>query len=141
MTPETRQKLKNLLVQHESYKQFPYVDTAGHLTIGIGRNLKDRGISINEALYLLDEDAQYFTSKLTNTLKFWGDLNEARQVVLVDMCFNLGLQGLLGFKDMMLAIEAEDYDRAANEMLQSKWATQVGERAICLAGIMRHGEL
>jgi lysozyme len=57
------------------------------------------------------------------------------------MCFNLGLQGLLGFKDMMLAIEAEDYDRAANEMLESKWATQVGERAICLAGIMRHGEL
>jgi lysozyme len=141
MTPESRQKLKNLLVQHESYKQFPYIDTTGHLTIGIGRNLKDRGISLNEALYLLDEDAQYFTSKLSGTLQFWDGLNEARQIALVDMCFNMGLQGLLGFKEMMLAIEAQDFDRAAQEMLDSKWATQVGERATSLARIMKSGEL
>jgi lysozyme len=141
MTPESRQKLKNLLVQHESYKQFPYIDTTGHLTIGIGRNLKDRGISLNEALYLLDGDEQYFTNKLSTLLKFWDDLSEARQIVLVDMCFNLGLQGLFGFKDMMIAIEAKDFDRAAQEMLDSKWASQVSERATCLAGIMKSGEL
>jgi lysozyme len=141
MTPEARQKLKNLLVQHESYRQFPYVDTTGHLTIGIGRNLKDRGISLNEALYLLEEDEVYFTNKLSSILKFWDDLNEARQIVLVDMCFNLGLQGLLGFKEMMLALEAKDYQRAANEMLDSKWSEQVKDRAVCLANIMRAGEI
>lgn len=141
MTPEARQKLKNLLVQHESYKQFPYVDTTGHLTIGIGRNLKDRGISLNEALYLLDGDELYFSNKLSSSLKFFDDLDEPRQIVLVDMCFNLGLQGLLGFKEMMLAIEAKDYERAAQEMLESKWATQVNERATCLARIMRSGDI
>jgi lysozyme len=141
MTPESRQKLKTLLVQHESYKQFPYVDTTGHLTIGIGRNLKDRGISLNEALYLLDEDAIYFSNKLSTTLNFWDNLNEARQIALVDMCFNLGLQGLMGFRDMMLAIEANDFDRASQEMLDSKWATQVGERATSLARIMKDGEI
>ena len=141
MTPEARQKLKNLLVQHEAYKQFPYVDTTGHLTIGIGRNLKDRGISLNEALYLLEGDEQYFTTKLSQMLKFWGDLNEARQIVLVDMCFNLGLQGLMNFSEMMMALEAKDYERAADEMLDSKWSEQVKDRATCLAEIMRSGEL
>jgi lysozyme len=141
MTPESRQKLKTLLVKHEAYKQFPYVDTTGHLTIGIGRNLNDRGISLTEALYLLDEDALYFSHKLSNILKFWDRLNEARQIVLVDMCFNVGVQGLLGFKEMMLAIEVEDWVRAAQEMLDSKWATQVGERAFTLASIMKSGEI
>lgn len=141
MTPENKQKLKNLLLLHESYKQFPYIDTTGHLTIGIGRNLNDRGLSTGEAMYLLDEDILYFTSKLNLYLKFFKDLNEARQIALIDMCFNLGVQGLLGFKEMMIALECEDYDRASQEMLDSKWANQVGERAICLADIMRKGEL
>ena len=141
MTPDARHKLKNLLVQHETYKQFPYIDTTGHLTVGIGRNLNDRGISLGEALYLLDEDIHYFTHKLSYLLNFWDSLNEERQIVLVDMCFNLGVQGLLGFKEMMLAIEARDFDRAAQEMLDSKWASQVGERATTLAVIMRSGEI
>ena len=141
MTPDARQKLKTLLLQHEDYKQFPYVDTTGHLTIGIGRNLRDRGVSLNEALYLLDEDVSYFLNKLNNSLKFWVDLNEARQIALLDMCFNVGYRGLMGFTDMMLALEVHDYERAAKEMLASKWASQVHERSTCLAEIMRTGEL
>lgn len=141
MTPENKQKLKNLLLMHESYKQFPYVDTTGHLTIGIGRNLNDRGLSTGEAMYLLDEDILYFTSKLNLYLKFFKELNEARQIALVDMCFNLGLQGILNFKDMMIALEYGDYERAEQEMLDSKWAGQVGERAVCLARIIRTGEI
>lgn len=141
MTPDARLKLKKLLVQHESYKQFPYTDSTGHLTIGVGRNLIDRGVSLTEALYLLDEDIAYFTHKLSYSLNFWDRLNEARQIVLVDMCFNLGLQGFLGFKEMMLAIECGDFDRAAQEMIDSKWAAQVGERAATLATIMRSGEI
>jgi lysozyme len=141
MTPEARQKLKGLLVQHESYRQFPYTDTTGHLTIGIGRNLVDRGISTTEAFYLLDDDILYFTNKLNHYLSFFSDLSENRQIALINMCFNLGVQGFLGFKDMMLALESHDYERAAQEMLNSKWAQQVGERATQLASIMRTNEL
>jgi lysozyme len=141
MTPEARQKLKGLLVQHESYRQFPYTDTTGHLTIGIGRNLIDRGISINEATYMLDEDITYFMGKLNHFLPFFVNLSENRQIALVDMCFNIGVQGFLNFTQMILALESADYERAAHEMLDSKWATQVGERASRLAQIMKTNEL
>ena len=141
MTPEAKQKLKTLLVQHEDYKQFPYTDTTGHLTVGIGRNLSDRGISTTEAFYLLDDDIMYFTGKLMHYLNFFTSLSENRQIVLVDMCFNLGVQGFLNFKEMILALEAHDYERAAHEMIESKWAQQVGERATKLANIMRTNEL
>lgn len=141
MTPEARQKLKGLLVHHESYRQFPYTDTTGHLSIGIGRNLTDRGITHTEAFYLLDDDIVYFNNKLNYYLPFFINLSENRQIALINMCFNLGIQGFLGFKDMISALEAHDYERAAKEMLDSKWAQQVGERAICLANIMRTGEI
>ena len=141
MTPEGKQKLKTLLVHHESYRQFPYTDVTGHLTVGIGRNLSDRGISTTEAFYLLDDDVLYFTAKLNHFLPFFPMLNEPRQIALVDMCFNLGIQGLLNFTQMISALERGDYIEAANEMLDSKWALQVGQRAITLANIMRTGEL
>lgn len=141
MSPEGKQKLRQLLVNHESYKQFPYTDTTGHLTIGIGRNLSDRGVSITEATYLLDDDIIYFYGKLCNFLKFFSALNENRQIALVDMCFNLGVQGFLNFKDMIIALEAHDYERAAKEMLDSKWADQVGQRAVTLSEIVRTGEI
>jgi lysozyme len=141
MTPEARQRLKGLLIQHEEYRQFPYADTTGHLTIGIGRNLSDQGISITEATYLLDDDIQYFYGKLTHFLNFFTRLDENRQIALVDMCFNLGVQGFLNFTNMILALESGDYERATQEMLNSKWAEQVGERATCLANIIRTGNI
>lgn len=141
MMPEAKQKLKGLLFLHEKYRQFPYTDSTGHLTIGIGRNLVDRGISTSEAFYLLDDDIFYFNNKLNHYLSFFGTLSENRQIVLIDMCFNLGIQALLGFKEMISALESHDYDRVAQEMLDSKWAEQVGDRAILLAEIMRTNEL
>ena len=141
MTPEARQKLKGLLVQHESYRQFPYSDTTGHLTVGIGRNLSDRGISTTEAVYLLDDDISYFTSKLNHFLPFFVKLDENRQIALLDMCFNLGIQGFLNFTQMIVALESGNYELAAKEMLDSKWAQQVGERATLLANIVRTGQL
>ena len=141
MTPEARLKLKQLLVQHESYKQFLYVDSTGHSTIGIGRNLTDRGISTTEAFYLLDDDILYFSSKLNHFLPFFSVLDENRQIALIDMCFNLGVQGFLNFKNMIAALESHDYERAAKEMLDSKWHEQVGDRATTLANIIRTGEI
>jgi lysozyme len=137
MAPELRAKLKGLLTQDESFRQFPYTDTIGNLTIGIGRNLIDRGISFNEALYLLDEDISYFHNKLSTHLPFFLKLTENRQIALINMCFTLGVQGFLNFRQMMLALECHDYERAAKEMLDSKWAQQVGQRSERLAHIMR----
>lgn len=71
VTPEGKTKLKQLLVSHESYRQFVYSDSTGHLTVGIGRNLSDRGISTTEAFYLLDDDILYFNSKLNHYLPFF----------------------------------------------------------------------
>ena len=141
MTPEGRQRLKGLLTQHEQYRQFPYIDLTGHVTIGIGRNLSDRGVSIPEASSLLDDDIAYFYGKLSHYLPFFGSLTENRQIALVDLCFNVGVQGFLNFTKMILALEGGNYDKAASEMLDSKWAEQVGERATCLANIIRTGNI
>ena len=141
MTPEARHKLKNLLVQHEACRNFPYTDTTGHLSIGVGRNLSDRGISTVEALLLLDDDILYFSSKLYSLVDFFDKLDENRQIVLVDMCFNLGVNGFLGFQSMLKALESGDYDSAAKEILASKAAEQCPERYQRLSSIMRTGEL
>ncbi len=139
MTPENRKKLRELLFDSEDYKQFPYTDTTGHLTIGIGRNLTDRGISLDESLYMLDNDVAYFTSRLTINLDFFQELSQARQTVLISMCFNLGVIGLLNFKRMITALREKDYNQAAEEIIDSKAHNQTGDRYEKLAEIMRNG--
>lgn len=141
MTPEARTKLRNILINHESFKAFPYLDTTGHTTIGIGRNLSDRGISESEALVLLDDDIQYFSAKLYKLLPFFDGLSDNRKIVLIDMCFNLGIHGFCDFKSMLEAIERNDYGKAAEEILNSKAAHQCPERYQQLAYIMKTDEL
>jgi lysozyme len=140
MTPDDRKKLRDLIVGEESYRQFPYNDTTGHVTIGIGRNLTDRGVSFEESLQMLDNDVIYFTHRLDLNLDFFKDLNAARQMVLISMCFNLGLLGLLGFKKMIASLEQKDYNEASKEILNSKASEETGKRYEILAEIMRTGE-
>jgi len=141
MTPDSRQKLRALLLLHEAYRQFPYVDTTGHITVGIGRCLTERGISSSEAFQLLDDDILYFTGKLNNLFPFFSDLSEPRQIALIDMCFNLGVNGLLEFKNMICSLEQKDFNKAADDMLESKWAEQVGDRAKTLSHIIKTNQL
>lgn len=131
--------LKTMLLEEEGFREFPYRCTSGKLTIGIGRNLEDRGISRNEAMYLLTEDIEYIKSKLKEKLSFFADLNPIRQIVLMDMAFNLGINGLLAFKNTLNLISDGKYTQAAEHMLDSKWATQVGRRAIRLSNMMKDG--
>jgi len=140
MTPESKKKLRDLLIGHESFEQFPYTDTTGHLTIGIGRNLTDRGVSTSEALAMLDNDIIYFVNRLNHYLTFFDSLDDIRKIVLVDMCFNLGVHGLLAFDRMLDAMKDGNFKLAAIEMLDSKWAGQVKGRADQLASMMRDGE-
>ena len=72
-------------------------------------------------------------------MPWWRHQSEVRKVVLVDMCYNLGINRFLGFKKMLAAVKEGNYDTAADEMLNSKWATQVKGRAVELAQLMREG--
>jgi lysozyme len=133
------QKLKEMLIKHEGLKLKPYLCTAGKLTIGVGRNIEDRGISLTTALQMLDEDIEICVAELIKNFPRYITLSENRKMVLIDMCFNLGWPRLRGFKKMFAALEVEDYNEAANQMLDSNWAKQVGQRAKTLEAMMRQG--
>lgn len=128
--------ISEMLIQHESLELFPYLDTTGHLTIGVGRNLNDRGITKEEALFMLDNDIKYFTSQLQKELPYFDSLPDNVKMVLLDMAFNLGISGLLTFKKTLAAIERGDYKSASKYMLNSRWAIQVGVRAIELSDML-----
>lgn len=133
-----RTRLKLLLVKHEGDKRHPYKDSTGHLTIGVGHNLEAAPLSDAVVALLLDEDIND-AYQACLTIAPFGALDEVRQHVVLDMCFNLGLPRLLKFERMLKALEQHDYEAAAKEMLDSQWAKQVGERAARLAAMMESG--
>ena len=137
-----RELLRSQLERHEGLRLKPYLDTATppRLTIGYGRNLDDVGITREEADYMLAGDIDRVEREL-DTIDEYVALDLIRQTVIANMAFNLGFNGLLQFKRMWAAIGRCDYEKAAEEMLKSKWARQVGNRAIELAEIMRTGEV
>ncbi len=141
MTESLKNRIKAQLVRHEGLKLKPYRCTAGKLTIGIGRNLDDCGISQKEAYTMLERDILDCEQWLIDEIPdIYNNLDEVRQSILLNMCFNLGIKGLLGFNNTLSFIAASDWERAANGMLASKWAKQVGYRAIELAEMMRKGQ-
>lgn len=126
---------------HEGERLRPYRCTAGKLTIGVGRNLEDRGISAEESAMLLSNDISREERELLAALPWVAKLSEVRQRVLLDMSFNLGLEGLLAFKRTLAAIQAGQYQQAAGMMLESLWARQVGQRAQRLSQMMATGQV
>lgn len=128
--------LKDQLILHEGLKLKPYKCTAGKITIGVGRNIEDIGITEEEARYLLDNDILRVAQELDNALPWWRDLSDVRQRVLLDMAFNIGTPTLMKFKNTLALIEAEDFEEASLEMLRSRWAEQVGQRAKTLSTAM-----
>ena len=156
-----RQDLIDKLVVAEGLRLQVYKDTLGIDTIGIGRNLEDRGISKEEldwmdipsidhvyewgiteadAVYLATNDVQIVEEELVRAHPCVDGLDSVRQLILIDMAFNMGVPRLCKFKKMWAAVEAEDFPTAAKEMLDSRWATQVKGRATKLANAMHNGE-
>ena len=148
------------LVKHEGLRLQVYQDTLGIDTIGIGRNLKDRGISKEEldeldiptidhvyeygiteadAMLLAENDVQIVEEELLRAHPCVEDLDAVRQLVLVDMAFNMGVPRLCKFKKMWNAIHEKKFDIAAKEMLDSRWANQVKSRSVKLANAMHNG--
>ena len=156
-----RQDLIDKLVVAEGLRLQVYKDTLGIDTIGIGRNLEDRGITKEEladldiptiehvyeygiteadAVYLATNDVQIVEEELVRAHPCVDRLDSVRQLILIDMAFNMGVPRLCKFKKMWAAVECGDYPTAAKEMLDSRWAKQVKGRATKLANAMHNGE-
>ena len=125
--------------KNEGYRRYVYLDSEGIETIGIGFNLEE-GFTREECLLILNLRLGYIRDTLADTILGWEELNPMRKLVLVDMCYNLGLTRLLKFKKMLNALAAHNYEVAAMELLDSRYAQQVGPRADRNAKMMRTGE-
>lgn len=136
-----KKRIQGLLIKHEGLQTKVYTCPAGKLTIGIGRNLEDRGITEIEAEYLLNNDIVHCHNQLSSSLPFYDKLDDIRQEVLINMCFQMGLYGLLKFKNTLSFIEQGNYVNASAEMLNSKWALQTPNRAKELSKILERGEI
>jgi lysozyme len=154
-----REILRAELTRDEGLRLKVYRCTAGKLTIGVGRNLDDvgifpheteklkitkdsciqKGITKEQAMALLDSDIDRCISDLDRRLPWWRTLDPVRQRVLINMCFNLGITGLTGFRNTLRMIQQGQYEAAARGMLNSLWARQVKSRANRLAELMRLG--
>ena len=127
------------LKRDEGVRLKPYRDSVGKLTIGVGRNLDDVGIDANEADFLLSNDVVRAGLELSTHLPWTDKLDDARRGVLLNMTFNLGIAGLLTFRNTLSLIQNGHYAAAAAAMLDSKWAAQVGPRAQRLSQQMEQG--
>lgn len=123
----------------EGVRSKPYLDTEGKVTIGIGRNLDDVGLRPDEIDYLFNNDLARAELDARAAVRNFDELSEARKAVLLNMSFNLGRGRLEGFRRMLAAVRVGDFEAAAREMMDSKWAKQVGARAYRLAEMMREG--
>ena len=125
--------LKDQLVRDEELRLKPYTDSVGKLTIGVGRNLTDKGISVQEAQGLLANDIADATADLQAKLPWTATLDDVRKGALLNMTFNMGIGGLLEFHDFLARMQRGDFSGAAGAMLDSLWARQVGPRATRLS--------
>jgi lysozyme len=147
MTPENLSLLVQDLRRDEGVRYVPYEDTMGIPTVGVGHNLRASPLQSGWTYPLTDAqvdqlllcDITNVFSDLDRNLPWWRDLNDVRMRVLANMMFNLGASKLLGFKNTLTAVRQGRYIDAANGMLNSAWASQVKDRAIRLADMMRTG--
>ena len=136
-----RDVLIDRLIAHESLRLHPYTDTAGKITIGVGRNLTDVGITEAEAMHLLNNNISNAIIDLSRNCPWWSNLDESRQLVIVELCFAMGWPKLAGFTKMLAALQRNDFQKAAQELSSSQWARQVGQRAVTLATQLYPGTL
>ena len=138
---EMRRYIKARIATEEGFRQFPYEDTTGNLTIGFGRNLDTKGISHDEALKLLENDMLEAEREVWKSCPWYNALSEVRKIVILDMVFNLGIEKFSEFRGMIAAIQEGNFAEAAEHMRHSLWETQVGKRADRLADMMETNEL
>lgn len=137
-----KDKMVKQLRRDEGVVKHAYQDTEGYWTIGVGRLIDKRrggGLSEEEIDFLLNNDVAEKEASLEASISFYKGLDEARRGVLLNMAFNLGVEGLLAFKNTLKLVGEGKYEKASEEMLKSKWAAQVGDRAVRLSKQMATG--
>jgi len=133
-------KLIEQLKRHEGIRLKPYKCTAGKLSIGIGRNLEDIGITEKEAEVLLLNDIEEAKKQLLHHMPWTKDLDEVRFSALLNFVFNVGIGTTLKFVNAMGQLKEGNYAMAAQELLDSRWAKQVGKRSEEIARQLETGE-
>lgn len=135
-------RLIEQLKRHEGVSAYCYKDINNLEHIGVGRNISKTGmgLSMEEIEYLLSNDILRCIKELSAEYQWFGSLDEVRQEAIINIFFNLGATKYRGFKKANAAMEAADYKLAATEFLDSRWARQVGNRALELTDIIRTGE-
>lgn len=129
--------LREMLIRHEGLVYKPYNDTVGKLTVGVGRNLDDVGISHDEIMLMLDNDIETATHNC-EFYPWFSKLSDTRKAACIDLIFNLGANKFRGFVKFIAAMGAGNYDVAAAELVASKWYLQVGKRGPELVEMIRH---
>lgn len=133
-------KLIEQLKIHEGVKLKPYKCSAGKLTVGVGRNLEDVGISMEEAEYFLQNDIAEARSQLLHAFQWMGEFNDARISAMINFTFNVGIGTVKKFENTLSYLQSGEWDKAADEMMDSRWASQVGNRAIEVTEQIRTGK-
>lgn len=133
------ERFKAVLKKHEADRLDLYKCSAGKWTIGVGRNIEDNGIRQDESNLMLDNDVKDVLKKCREKFDWFCGLSETRRIVVASMVFNLGMTGFKKFRKTIICIQIKEYEGAALEMLDSKWAEQVGRRAVELADMMVEG--
>mgnify|MGYP003133995700 FL=1 len=144
-----RSKLVEELIKDEGYKYEIYLDHLGYPTFGVGHLVLETDeeygqpvgtpVSEKRILECLNNDIDIVCKELDQNMTWWSELDDTRQRVLANMAFNLGLPRLGKFKKFLAAVQEQDWEKAAVEMMDSKWATQVGNRAVRLKEKMLNG--
>lgn len=141
------QRLTDMIVAHEGCELHPYKDSKGIMTIGVGRNLDDRGITEEEAKVLLLNDIAIVDQELKDNFNWYNGLSEARKAAMIDLAFNMGLPTLKQFRKTLSFLELGLYDEAGDELLvgsgpdgKSRYYADVGKRAETISGMIKTGE-
>lgn len=134
------ERIKSTLTKHEGLKLDMYKCSAGVWTIGVGHNLEDKAISKRVAAMLLEDDINDALVDLERNIIYFYDLPEAAQEALVNLAFNMGIPRLMQFKKTLAYLRSGDYKKAADELLDSRYASQVGYRALEVAQMIRSCE-
>ena len=132
-----REAVRKRLIEEEGLRLFPYTCTSDKLTLGVGRNIQDRGISDISALQMLDEDIDLCVHELEKNISWWDEAPAGIQEVLIDLCFNMGISRLMLFTKTLQYLSHGDMENAADELLDSRYATMVPKRAKRNADIIR----
>ena len=136
------EKLIEMLRRHEGVKSHSYLCSEGFETIGVGRNISESGLGLSddEINYLLMNDVARVKEELTDEYFWFPALGEVRQAAMIDISFNIGQTRLRGFVRALKAMADENFDQAADEFYDSRWASQVGSRAEEICNMIRTGE-